>query len=523
MQPYALTLDKFLDHAAKWHPTAEVVTGGDHPSRISYAALRETSNHLSGAFSKMGLRTGDRIATLAWNTEGHMAAWYAAIASGIVCHTLNPRLPVAHITAMVDKAEDQILAFGVGLAPLAAEIAAQCPTIRCLIALDEPECAIEASQVQAERWSLKTLIDKLGAPAEWGAFDETAPSGLCFTSGTTGAPKGVLYDHRSGYLHTLRMLQADALGLRREDTILAAVPMFHANGWGLPFAAPAVGATLVLPGRDTSGPALAKLIAEEKVTAVAGVPTVWLGLLDHLDAIGQSLPSLKRLFLGGAPMPQAVQKRIEARLDITVHTSWGMTELSPLGTLSPYGTQGTPPGTSGRSAIGVDMRLVDGDGKPLTEQRNVEGRLMVKGHSVVDRYFGEDDPATDAEGWFDTGDLAVIDSDGNLSITGRAKDLIKSGGEWINPSEIENIAGAIPGISLAAVIGRADDKWGERPVLIIQPVASMSLSDEQVIEALRGRIASWWMPDAVIRIAQMPLAATGKIDKQRLRALYAQP
>ncbi|MET0247265.1 MAG: AMP-binding protein, partial [Sphingomonas sp.] len=345
----------------------------------------------------------------------------------------------------------------------------------------------------------------------------TAPSGLCFTSGTTGAPKGVTYTHRSSFLHTLRVLQVDVMAISGRDRVLTVVPMFHANAWGLPFAVPAVGARLVLPGRQADGASLAKLIASEGVTVGVGVPTVWLGVVEHLEATGGSLPTLERIIVGGAPLPPALMARIEDRLGVVVQTSWGMTELSPSGTVAPPNDPGRAAAVSGRPAIGVDLLLTDAEGRPLPDQRDAEGHLRVKGAAVIDRYFGHDAPATDAAGWFPTGDLARIDRSGNLIITGRAKDLIKSGGEWINPAEIEAVVGALPQVSLAAVIGRSDPKWGERPVLLVEMRADDDISDEALLEPLKGRVAPWWIPDGVIRLAAMPLAATGKIDKIRLR------
>jgi fatty-acyl-CoA synthase len=354
----------------------------------------------------------------------------------------------------------------------------------------------------------------------WGEFDERAPHGLCFTSGTTGSPKGVTYTHRSSFLHTLRILQADGFCITAADSVLAVVPMFHANGWGLPFAVPAVGAKLVLPGRHAGGAFLARLIAAEGVTIAVGVPTVWLGLVEHLEAAGGNLPSLKRIVVGGTQLPPALMQRIEQKLGVVVQTSWGMTELSPSGTMARPNDPGRSALVSGRPAIGIDLLLTDASGRALPEQRNIEGHLRVRGTSVVERYFGQEQSATDAEGWFDTGDLARIDGDGNLMITGRAKDLVKSGGEWINPAEIEAIICSLPEVSLAAVIGRPDPKWGERPVLLVELRERQSLSDEALLAPLRDRVASWWIPDAVIRLEKMPLAPTGKIDKMRLRSDY---
>jgi fatty-acyl-CoA synthase len=518
MQPYALTVDKFLDHAAKWSGDREVITA--EAGSIGYAALRARSNRLSGALTALGLSLGDRVGTLAWNTQNHLEIYYGAMGAGFVCHTLNPRLTAAHLAAMVNEAEDKVLAVGVGLSDLARELVVRCPSIETVVLLDGMEAGARPFG-NCRTFAFETLLAELGAETNWGEFDENAPAGLCYTSGTTGAPKGVLYTHRSNYLHTLRALQADAFALTPTDSILVAVPMFHANGWGFPFAAPAVGAKLVLPGRHTDGARLATVIREEGVTVAAGVQTVWQALLDHLDAHGGDVPSLERVIIGGSTCPDALIRRMEERLQARVQTSWGMTELSPLGTVAAAHGAG-PAVASGRPPVGLDLKLTDAAGTTLSQQRNISGHLKVKGASVVDRYFGQEKDALDSEGYFDTGDLASIDSHGNLTITGRSKDLIKSGGEWINPAEIESIVGRWPGIALVAVIGRADAKWGERPILIVEPQKNHTLDDRALLNALRGHVADWWIPDQVIQLAHMPLAATGKIDKIRLRADYAE-
>jgi 3-(methylthio)propionyl---CoA ligase len=517
MQRYALTVDKFLDHAAKWSGDREVVTAG--ASRIGYAALRARSNRLSGALATLGLRVGDRIATLAWNTQHHLEMYYGAMGAGHVCHTLNPRLTVAHLAAMVNEAEDRVLAVGIGLVDVARELVSHCTSIEAVVLLDGIQADPQAFAKQ-KTIGFEALLAERGKEVRWGDFDEDAPAGLCYTSGTTGSPKGVLYTHRSNYLHTLRALQADAIALTPTDCVLVAVPMFHANGWGFPFAAPAVGAKLVLPGRQTDGAWLAALIRNEGVTIAAGVQTVWLGLLDHLDATGGDVPTLERVIIGGSACPDALIRRMEERLKARVQTSWGMTELSPLGTVAP--ARGRERATaSGRPPMGLDLKLTDAQGMTLPEQRNVTGHLKVKGASVVDRYFKAGSAVLDEDGYFDTGDLAKIDDDGNLTISGRSKDLIKSGGEWINPVEIEALIGQLPGVGLVAVIGQADPKWGERPILVVEPQKSHTLDDKALLDALRGNVADWWIPDQVIQVAHMPLAATGKIDKNRLRAEYA--
>lgn len=524
MRTYELTLDRFIDHAAKWHGSGQVVTGGGAagPSmRIDYAALRDRSNRLSGAFAALGISPGERIASLAWNSQGHMECWYAAFGMGVSCHTLNPRLNAAQIADMMTQADDRLLVVSPDLAPLAEQIVPRCPSIVAVIVLNEPDASDHRLPDCGGTpvWTIERVLEEHGAPMTWGGMSEDHEAALCFTSGTTGAPKGVSYSHRCNYLVTLALLQRDVLGIGADDTILAAVPMFHANGWGLPLAAPATGAKLVFPCRYNDGASLAKLIREEGVTLAIGVPTVWLGLIEHLEATGNTLPTLRRVILGGSGVAQTLIDRIEALLGVNVQTSWGMTELSPLGTVTPPGSPGRAT-TAGRPPVSVDLRLIDASGHVFEDQRGPEGRLQVRGSSTIHSYFGHSEAAT-TDGWFDTGDLAVIDTDGNLSITGRAKDLIKSGGEWINPGEIEAIVGDLRGVSLVAVIGRTHPRWSERPIIIIEK-SDATASDEEIQNALVDRIPRWWMPDQIVRIDRMPLAMTGKIDKQRLRLLYGE-
>ena len=400
---------------------------------------------------------------------------------------------------------------------MAEQLATACPCLERLILLDGDPPVGEAV-LPSE--GLETLLSSRGRAADWGRFDERSTAGLCFTSGTTGAPKGVAYTHRSNYLHTIRSLQADAMALTSDDRILVAVPMFHANAWGLPFAAPAVGAGLILPGRVTEGREMARLINQHGATVAVGVPTVWLGLLDHLDATGEDTPSLERVIIGGSSCPDTLLRRMESRLGAMVQTSWGMTELSPQGTISPRSDRPGAAKASGRPPMGLDLLLTDEAGAPLPDQRNAVGRLKVRGHSVTRRYFGAEVDAVDANGWFDTGDLAVLDDEGNLTLAGRSKDLIKSGGEWINPVEIEDIVGALPAVGLVAVIGRTDSKWGERPLMVIEPAQGSAIDDGDLKASLKGRVADWWIPDRIVRVENMPLAATGKINKTQLRALY---
>jgi fatty-acyl-CoA synthase len=524
MQNHSLTLDKFIDHAAKWHGGSTIATAsrGAVLRRTGYADLRDRSNRLSGALLALGLRTGDRVGTLAWNTQHHLELYYATMNVGLVCHTLNPRLTPEHLSAMINEAANRVLAIAASLAPMLAELLPLCPSIERVIVLDDDvdPAIVSSSTVPVD--AIDALVEAHGSAVAWGRFDETSPAGLCFTSGTTGKPKGVVFTHRSNYHHTLMSIQPDAYCLSAKDVILVAIPMFHANAWGFPFSAPAVGASLVLPGRELDGPSLATLIRSEKVTIAGGVQTVWIGLLDHLEATGGDVPSLERVIIGGSKCPEALIRRMEERLGVRVQTTWGMTEMSPLGTADPVQSPPAAERSSGRPPFGVDLKLTDADGVTLTQQRGVIGHLKVRGPSVIDRYFGGSESVLDAEGYFDTGDLATIDKSGALTICGRSKDLIKSGGEWINPAEMEAIIGRDPRVGQVAVIAKPHPKWGERPVLVVE-LSQGEIGDAHVlIEALRGRVADWWLPDEVVQLPRMPLAATGKIDKVQLRTDYAE-
>lgn len=522
MQVFSLTLDKFLRHAAKWHPRAEVVgkTSNGLQTRVDYETLMHQALRVTHVLQKMGVGLGDRVATLAWNTQTHVETWYAVMGMGAICHTLNPRLTVEALSFMVRQSEAKILIVSADLLPIAHEIAQETGTLTRLLIIDGEADSFSSED---EGMTISPLSEHLGEAStldDWGQFEERQPAGLCFTSGTTGAPKGVTYLHRSSYLYTLRLLQADALGIRHTDSVLTAVPMFHANAWGLPFAVPSVGAKLVLPGRHTDGESLANLILSENVTIAVGVPTVWLGLLEYVDAANIELPSLNRIVTGGAAMPPALMTSLEERLDVSVQTSWGMTELSPGGTFAILDNPDRKAHFSGKPAVGIDLILKDESGEILPKQRDAEGHLYCRGNAVISRYFGETTSATDDKNWFSTGDMARITHDGELEITGRSKDLIKSGGEWINPATIEALVSERSDVALAAVIGREHQRWGERPVLIVEMKDQISTTDEALLSPLQETVSSWWIPDEIIRLTTMPLAPTGKIDKNRLRHDY---
>lgn len=527
MQRSALTLNKFIEHAAKWYPEVEVLTSQQkgRVDRAGYGELKERAQKVSSVLAALGIQTGHRVATLAWNTRGHVEAWYGIMGMGAICHTLNPRLTVEQLATMARQSAARVLIVSADLLDVARQIQQASRPLEQVLVIDEALSGNEVLPGSNEAGtvdttaSLEHLLDTADMPVAWGEFNEEAPSGLCFTSGTTGTPKGVSYTHRSSYLHTLQLLQANVLGITAEDVVLPVVPMFHANAWGLPFATAAAGAKLVLPARLTDGASLAGLIAAEGVTIAVGVPTVWINVVEHLESTGGTLPSLQRVLVGGAAITPALMERLERGLGARVQTSWGMTELSPLGTCSPPGMRERKAHISGRPAVGIDLLLTDAGGRRLSEQRNVEGHLRVRGPTVVERYFGQEESVT-GDGWFDTGDLARIDDEGYLEITGRTKDLIKSGGEWINPVELESIVGELPQVSLVAVIGRVDEKWGERPVMIVELRDKQPIDDGELLGVLGHRVASWWIPDEVIAVPKMPLTPAGKVDKMRLRFEY---
>jgi fatty-acyl-CoA synthase len=503
--------------------------------RTTYAEVRARAKQLSHALQEFGIAPGDRVATLAWNSGRHLEAWYGIMGIGAVCHTLNPRLHPDQLCWIIRHAGDRVILADIGFAPLlipALEAQGGAGVERLVFLSDAAHRPAEAGGdvLMYEDWiARRPTTEAQGAPA-WGRFGEETACGLCYTSGTTGDPKGVLYSHRSNVLHTFITLQADIMGLSANDVVLPIVPMFHANAWGMAFSAPAVGAKLVMPGPRLDGAAVHELLETEGVTFSAAVPTVWQGLLQHLDSSGARLSTLKRVVIGGAACPEVLIRRFWDDYGVEVRHAWGMTETSPVGTTATPGPdlQGQSFDAQmpwrmrqGRPPLGIELKLSDDGDRRLAEDGRTAGRLMVRGPTVARAYFGREGEVLDGEGYFDTGDIAVMDAGGAIQITDRAKDVIKSGGEWISSIEIETLVMGHPEVALAAVIGVPHPKWDERPLLLVQLKPGASAEPGEFKAWLEGRIARWWMPDEVLLVDEVPLGATGKIDKKRLRARYA--
>jgi len=527
MQDWPLTVDKILDHAKNWHPNREVVTRSvEGPiERTTYGAIHGRAKRVSNALKAWGVQPGDRIATLAWNTADHIETWYGIMGIGAVCHTLNPRLFPEQLVYIINHAADRMIFVDLTFVPLLDAILPHCPSVERVVIMTDADHMPQTRLPVVECY--ETVLEQSSEDIEWGGFDEQTACGLCYTSGTTGNPKGVLYSHRSNFIHTLLGLQATVLGATPSEVILPVVPMFHANAWGIAFGGPAAGSKLVMPGARMDGPAIYELLEAESVTFSAAVPTVWQGLLNHLRENNLKLSTVKRVLIGGAAVPESMIRAFHDEFGVEVLQGWGMTETSPIGTLSnmtpelaalPYEEQlkwrvkqGTPP-------LGVELKLKNYAGQEMPHDGSTYGRLMIKGPTIARAYFrDEGGEILDNEGFFDTGDVSTIDDHGFMQITDRAKDVIKSGGEWISSIEIENLAVGHPKVALAAVIGSAHPKWDERPVLLLKLKEGETEDKQEHLDFLVGKIAKWWMPDDVVFLADIPLGATGKIDKKLLR------
>ncbi len=526
MQDWPLTVNKLLEHAKLINPTREIITRrvSGKIVRTNYAAVYDHSKQVSSALIDEGIGLGDRVATLGWNSARHMESWYGAMGIGAVLHTINPRLLPDQIAWIANHAEDKILIFDITFLPIVEAIKDKLETIKTFViyagAEDMPENSLGA--VAYDIW-----IDGRSRDVRWGDFPEDTACGLCYTSGTTGNPKGVLYSHRSNVLHTLVTMSKDAMGMGADDVVLPVVPMFHANAWGLALSCPGTGANMVMPGAQMDGASIYELLDTEKVTITAAVPTVWLLLLAYLRENGLKLPHLKKVIIGGSAIPENILRAFEVEFEVDVVHAWGMTETSPLGTLGTL-----PPHLmdadidlrmgqklkQGRPPFGVELKVVNEAGEELPRDGKSAGTLLVRGAAIAAGYFkGDGGNVLDEDSWFDTGDVANIDEFGTMQITDRSKDVIKSGGEWISSIDIENFALAHPQVANAAAIGVYHPKWDERPLLIIQSAQGESPTKEDILASLEGKIAKWWTPDDVQFIDEIPLGATGKINKLALR------
>ncbi|MCC7068278.1 MAG: long-chain-fatty-acid--CoA ligase [Burkholderiales bacterium] len=531
MQFHPLMISSAIEFAALYHGDTEVVSrrveGDIH--RSNYATINRRAKQVAQALDALGLAQSARVGTLAWNGYRHFELYYGVSGSGRVLHTLNPRLHPEQLAWIVNHAEDEVLAFDMSFLPLVKAVASKLPTVKHFIAL------CDAAQLPADSGipnlqSYEAWLAPHGGDYTWPVFDENLAAGLCYTSGTTGHPKGVLYSHRSSMLHALASAATDVIGICSRDTVLPVVPMFHVNAWGLPYLMPMVGAKVVFPGAALDGKSIYELFESEGVTMSAGVPTVWQMLLAYMDANQLKLSTMKRTVIGGSACPPAMLDAFRDRYGVTVNHAWGLTEMSPLGT---FGTlKGTQLHASadaqratllkqGRAVFGVDMKIVDGEGHELPRDGVAAGDLMVRGSWIIEQYYrGEGGSILDADGYLSTGDVATLDADGFMQITDRSKDVIKSGGEWISSIDVENIAMAHPAVAMAACIGVRHPKWDERPMLVVVKKPNVEVSAQDILHFYEGKIAKWQIPDAVQFVDAIPLGATGKMQKTKLREMF---
>ena len=530
MMDFPLTITSIMEHAERVHGAQEIVSvTRDNPRhRYTYADAFGRVRQLANAMKAWGMSPSDRVATLAWNDYRHFETYYASACSGYVCHTINPRLFPEQIVYIINHAEDQYVFLDPDFWPLIEQVAPQCPGVKGWVVMTTPEHMPETSVANVHCY--EDVISGQSDSFDWPAIDENEACALCYTSGTTGNPKGVLYSHRSTVLHTYATMMPDSMNISSADVVLPIVPMFHVNAWGNPYACPVAGAKMVMPGNKMGdGPTLATLINEEGVTMSAGVPTVWLNLLAHLRASGERVDTLQRVVVGGSACPLSVMEEFDTYGVDTRH-AWGMTEMSPLGTSNSSGARRSQYDAEtfasmrtnvGQPIFGVEVKITDDDNNELPWDGVAFGALKVRGPWICSSYFKLDgSSAHEEDGWFETGDVASIDARGNVSITDRTKDVIKSGGEWISSIEVENCATGHPMVAEAAVIGRIHPKWGERPLLIVVKNGEGDVTPDELKTFLDGKIAKWWIPDDVQYIEEMPHTATGKIQKMKLREMF---
>jgi fatty-acyl-CoA synthase len=526
MQDWPLLTHRIIDHAAVNHGERPIVTrsveGPFHTT--NYGQVRARALKVAQRLEKDGIRLGDRVATLAWNTWRHLEAWYGIMGIGAIYHTVNPRLFPDQIAWIVNHAEDRVMLVDLTFVPILEKIADKLTTIERYIVLTDaahmPQTTLK-NAVAYESW-----IGEVDGDFAWRTFDENTAAGMCYTSGTTGNPKGVVYSHRSNVLHGLMANTSDMKGYSSRDVVLPVVPMFHANCWAIMYAAPTAGASLVMPGAKLDGASVFELLDRYKVSCTAAVPTVWLMLLQHLEATGAKLPHLKKVVIGGSACPRAIAQTFQDVYGVEVLHAWGMTEMSPLGTVCTLKPEYAAlegearldiQQKQGHSPFMVEMKITDDAGKRLPWDGKTFGRLKVRGPCITRAYYRDDSHVLDDEGFFDTGDVSTIDRHGYMQVTDRAKDVIKSGGEWISSIDLECLAVGHPKVAEAAVIGVKHPKWDERPLLVVVLKKDQSATKEEILHFMRGKIASWWMPDEVVFVDEIPHTATGKIQKTVLR------
>ena len=531
MMDTPLLISSLMDHAEKNFPEREIVSvTADNPDhRYTFQDAFKRTRQLANALQSLGIQLGDRVGTLAWNDHRHFELYYAISCSGAICHTVNPRLFPEQLVYIINHAEDRVIFCDPMFVPLLENIQDQLEFIEHVIVLTSEDHMPSSSL--SNLLCYETLIAAESSEYEWPKFDEKTASAMCYTSGTTGNPKGVLYNHRSTILHAYAAALPDVFGISASDCILPIVPMFHVNAWGTIYSGPLCGSKIVLPGSKMGdGETLQRLIESEQVTVSQGVPTVWLALLAYLEESGKQIHSLKRVITGGAACPAVIAKEMQEKHDVYVHVAWGMTEMSPLGTFNQF-----KPGMedlegdelleaqlkAGRGVYGVEMKITDDENNELPWDGVAFGSLKVRGPWVLSDYFKAEPGATlEEDGWFETGDVATIDKRGFMAITDRTKDVIKSGGEWISSIDLENTATNHPKVTEAAVIGVNHPKWTERPLLLVQAKDGEELSKDEILQWYEGKVAKWWIPDDVVFVDSLPHTATGKIQKFELRKTY---
>ena len=530
MMAMPLTIHSLIDHGARYHGNTEIVsveTDGTK-TKTNWKGISDRARQLGSALTKLGLFQGDRVATIAWNNARHLECYFGISCGGMVCHTINPRLFPEQLVYIINHAEDRVIFFDKTFLPIIEGIREKLTTVDTFVlmsARDEKAASKIPGLIFYEDF-LATGDEN----ADWVDVDENDASSLCYTSGTTGNPKGVLYSHRSTVLHSMGAALPDTLNISAREVMMPVVPMFHVNAWGIPYAAAMVGAKLVLPGPGLDGDSLARLIDDEGVTVALGVPTIWQGLLASLDKLGSKAETLTRTVVGGSACPPSMIAEFRDKYDTEVVHAWGMTETSPIGTSNALlerhagmtvEEQAKVRESQGRPPYGVELKIVDDEGSTLPEDGAAQGNLRIRGHWVVDSYFGAEPGTTlESDGWFETGDVASIDADGFMTIRDRSKDIIKSGGEWISTVELEGIAVAHPGIADAAAIAAKHVKWDERPVLVAVKAPGAKVSEKDVISFFSDKVAKWQIPDAVVFVDELPRNATGKVLKNKLREAY---